>query len=167
MAAERSLYALDQISFVRRLFDGGVKSEMLAPDLRTAVDREARRRFKRLPFDWLTGSKAPGASVDRLDVAFARNREGQVMKALLPGDVEGELIVASFVCDGQVRTRLFVLQPTPDSWLVVDVVLAPEHGALLTRLEPDSEADTGLRSMVAKPVNGRAPHGPPRPESPP
>jgi hypothetical protein len=157
LAAERSLYAIDQITFVRRLFEQGVKPEMLAPDLRAALERDARRHFKRVAFDWLTGAKTPGAIVDRLDVVFARNREGQVMKARLPGDIEGELIVASFLCEGLIRTRLFVLQPTPDSWLVVNVVLAPERGALLTRLEPDTDTDTGLNSMVAKGANAALP----------
>ena len=155
--AERSLLAVDQISFVRGLFQHGVSPDMLSPDLRAALERDARRRLKRLTFDWLTGAKTPGARVALLDVAFARNREGLVIKATLPGDVQGELIIANFVCENQTRTRLFVLAPTPDSWIVVNVVLAPEHGSLLARLDPGADGDTGLNTMVAAPANTSTP----------
>lgn len=155
--AERSLYAIDQISFVRDLFEKGVKPEMLAPDLRGALERDAKRRFKRVGFDWLTGARTAGAPVEMLDVVFARNKDGMVMKAALPDNVEGELIIASFICEDVARARLFILTPTPQSWLVVNVVLSPEHGALLSRLEPDSATATGLGSMVAKPPNSGLP----------
>lgn len=165
--AERSLYAIDQISFVRSLFDKGVKPEMLAPELRTALERDAHRRFRRVSFDWLTGAKAPGVKVEMLDVAFARNKEGLVMKTTLPGNVEGELIIASFICEDTARARLFVLSPTPQSWLVVNVVMSPEHGALLARLDPDSDTATGLNAMVAKPPNTALPRDLTAPYTPP